>query len=87
MDATASRLAFVPVSMFSMVMGMVGLALVWQKAHVVWGLSPLVGASLRGVASTAQSGGGNPDHAHGHGRGPWRNFPARLGLRSAHGAA
>ncbi|HNW79110.1 MAG TPA: SLAC1 anion channel family protein [Candidatus Competibacteraceae bacterium] len=50
MDATASRLAFVPVSIFSMVMGMVGLALAWQKAHVVWGLSPLVGASLRGVA-------------------------------------
>lgn len=45
------RLEHFPIALFSTVMGTTGLALAWQKAHIVLGMPAIVGASLRGVAS------------------------------------
>ena len=45
------RLEHFPIALFSTVMGTTGLALAWQKAHVVLGMPEVVGASLRGAAS------------------------------------
>ena len=41
-ESNPSRLAHLPVSFFSTVMGMTGLAIAWQKAHLALGASPLV---------------------------------------------
>ena len=45
------RLEHFPIAFFSMVMGMAGLALAWQKAHIVLGVPPMIGAGLRGAVS------------------------------------
>ena len=50
-QASPSRLAHLPVSFFSTVMGMGGLTIAWQKAHVVLGVSSLVGLSLAVLSS------------------------------------
>lgn len=42
-----SRLAHLPVALFSIVMGMAGLAIAWMKAHHVAGLPALPGDILR----------------------------------------
>ena len=50
-QASPSRLAHLPVSFFSTVMGMSGLTIAWQKAHVVLGVSSLIGLSLAALSS------------------------------------
>lgn len=47
-----SRLAHLPVALFSIVMGMAGLAIAWMKAHHVAGLPALPGDILRWTASS-----------------------------------
>ncbi len=49
--ATAPRLLHLPISIFSMVMGSVGLTLAWQKAAHVLGVSPLVSQVLVTLAA------------------------------------
>lgn len=49
--APRPRLEHFPIALFSTVMGTTGLALAWQKAHIVLGMPAIIGASLRGVAS------------------------------------
>lgn len=51
-EAASSRLEHFPIAIFSIVMGMTGLALAWLKAHAVLGMPIVVGEGLRGVAST-----------------------------------
>ena len=46
------RLEQFPIAFFSIVMGMAGLTLAWQKAHFVLGVPPMIGAGLRGTVST-----------------------------------
>ena len=46
LDPSPSRLAHLPVSFFSTVMGMTGLAIAWQKAQGALGASPLIWQSL-----------------------------------------
>ena len=46
-----SRLAHLPVSFFSTVMGMTGLAIAWQKAHLSLGASPIIWQSLAVLSS------------------------------------
>ena len=50
-ESNPSRLAHLPVSFFSTVMGMTGLAIAWQKAHLALGTSPLVWQSLAALSS------------------------------------
>ena len=50
-ESNPSRLAHLPVSFFSTVMGMTGLAIAWQKAHLALGASPLVWQSLAALSS------------------------------------
>ena len=50
-EVATHRLEHFPVAIFSIVMGMTGLALAWLKAHVVLGIPVMVGEGLRGVAS------------------------------------
>ncbi|MGB5064475.1 MAG: SLAC1 anion channel family protein [Candidatus Competibacter sp.] len=45
------RLEQFPIAFFSIVMGMAGLALAWQKAHIVLGVPPMIGTGLRGAVS------------------------------------
>ncbi|MCB1824499.1 MAG: SLAC1 anion channel family protein [Candidatus Competibacteraceae bacterium] len=45
------RLEHFPIAFFSMVMGMGGLTLAWQKAHPVLGVPPIIGVGLRGAVS------------------------------------
>lgn len=49
--STSHRLEHFPIAIFSIVMGMAGLALAWQKAHAVLGIPPVIGAGLRGAVS------------------------------------
>lgn len=46
-----SRLAHLPVSFFSTVMGLTGLAIAWQKAHLALGLPALVWQGIAGFSS------------------------------------
>ena len=46
-----SRLAHLPVSFFSTVMGMTGLAIAWQKAHGLLGVSSIIWQSLAVLSS------------------------------------
>ena len=46
-----SRLAHLPVSFFSTVMGMTGLAIAWQKAHLALGVPEVVWMSIAGFSS------------------------------------
>ena len=46
-----SRLAHLPVSFFSTVMGMTGLAIAWQKAYLSLGASPIIWQSLAVLSS------------------------------------
>jgi tellurite resistance protein len=46
-----SRLAHLPVSFFSTVMGMTGLAIAWQKAHVALGAPEVVWQTIAGFSS------------------------------------
>ncbi len=48
---TESRLAHLPVSIFSTVMGMAGLAIAWQKAHVALGAPAIVWQTIAGASS------------------------------------
>jgi len=50
-EIATRQLEHFPVAIFSMVMGISGLTLVWLKAHTVLGLPVIVGEGLRGVAS------------------------------------
>ena len=50
-ESNPSRLAHLPVSFFSTVMGMTGLAIAWQKAHLALGASPIVWQSLAALSS------------------------------------
>ena len=50
-ESNPSRLAHLPVSFFSTVMGMTGLAIAWQKAHLALGASPLVWQVLAALSS------------------------------------
>ena len=50
-ESNPSRLAHLPVSFFSTVMGMTGLAIAWQKAHLALGASPLVWQGLALLSS------------------------------------
>ena len=45
------RLEQFPIAFFSIIMGMAGLTLAWQKAHIVLGVPPMISASLRGAVS------------------------------------
>ena len=45
------RLAHFPVSIFSTVMGLAGLAIAWQKAHMALGVPALIWQSIAGFAS------------------------------------
>ena len=47
------RLEQFPIAFFSIVMGMAGLALAWQKAHIVLGVPPMIGTGLRGALSAS----------------------------------
>ena len=50
-ESNPSRLAHLPVSFFSTVMGMTGLAIAWQKAHLALGASPIVWQGLAALSS------------------------------------
>ena len=50
-SSNQSRLAHLPVSFFSTVMGMTGLAIAWQKAHGAFGVSPIIWQSLAVLSS------------------------------------
>ena len=50
-SSNQSRLAHLPVSFFSTVMGMSGLAIAWQKAHGALGVSPIIWQSLAVLSS------------------------------------
>jgi tellurite resistance protein len=50
-SARHSYLEHFPIAIFSIVMGMAGLTLAWQKAHAVLGAPPMIGVGLRGVVS------------------------------------
>ena len=50
-SSNQSRLAHLPVSFFSTVMGMTGLAIAWQKAHLSLGASPIIWQSLAVLSS------------------------------------
>lgn len=50
-EIATRQLEHFPIAIFSMVMGISGLTLVWLKAHTVLGLPVIVGEGLRGVAS------------------------------------
>ncbi|TKB50981.1 C4-dicarboxylate ABC transporter [Ferrimonas sediminicola] len=45
----ASKLAYFPISFFAMIMGMSGLTLAWEKAHLVLGAPELIGQLLLGL--------------------------------------
>ena len=47
----AGRLAHFPVTFFSTVMGMSGLAIAWQKAHMILGVPDVIWKIIAGVAS------------------------------------
>ncbi|MFZ1327040.1 MAG: SLAC1 anion channel family protein [Candidatus Contendobacter sp.] len=49
-EGPRQRLEHFPVAMFSIIMGATGLALVWLKAHALWGMPALIGEVLRGAA-------------------------------------
>ncbi|MCP5158573.1 MAG: SLAC1 anion channel family protein [Gammaproteobacteria bacterium] len=51
-ETTCHRLEHFPIAIFSTVMGMAGLTLAWQKAHMVLGAPSMIGAALRGAVST-----------------------------------
>ncbi len=51
LESNPSRLAHLPVSFFSTVMGMTGLAIAWQKANLALGASPIVWQSLAALSS------------------------------------
>jgi len=50
-ESSQSRLAHLPVSLFSTVMGMTGLAIAWQKAHLALGAAALVWQTLALLSS------------------------------------
>jgi len=50
-EIATRQLEHFPIAIFSIVMGISGLTLVWLKAHTVLGLPVIVGEGLRGVAS------------------------------------
>ncbi len=50
-EVASHRLEHFPIAIFSVVMGMTGLALAWLKAHTVLGMPFAIGEGLRGAAS------------------------------------
>ncbi|HPF58661.1 MAG TPA: SLAC1 anion channel family protein [Candidatus Competibacteraceae bacterium] len=50
-ESASHRLEHFPIAIFSIVMGTAGLALAWQKAHLVLGTPLIIGAALRGTVS------------------------------------
>ncbi len=50
--ACPSRIEHFPVALFSIVMGLAGLALAWLKLHHLGGAPVLIGSALRVLAST-----------------------------------
>ncbi|MCC7221429.1 MAG: SLAC1 anion channel family protein [Candidatus Contendobacter sp.] len=50
-EVASHRLEHFPIAIFSVVMGMTGLALAWLKAHAVLGMPFVIGEGLRGAAS------------------------------------
>lgn len=50
-EIAAPRLEHFPIAIFSIVMGMTGLALAWLKAHAVLGMPFVIGQGLRSTAS------------------------------------
>ena len=50
-EVASHRLEHFPIAIFSIVMGMTGLALAWLKAHAVLGMPFVIGEGLRGAAS------------------------------------
>ena len=50
-EVVSHRLQHFPIAIFSIVMGMTGLALAWLKAHAVLGIPFVIGEGLRGAAS------------------------------------
>ena len=50
-ETTGHRLEYFPVALFSSVMGTTGLALIWLKAHIIFGLPVVIGEGLRAGAS------------------------------------
>ena len=50
-ESASHRLEHFPIAIFSIVMGMAGLTLAWQKAHTVLGMPPIISMGLRGTVS------------------------------------
>jgi len=50
-ESASHRLEHFPIALFSIIMGTVGLALAWLKAHAVLGLPVIIGEGVRGAAS------------------------------------